>query len=186
MKINKYEICTVLKTFPKMKKSDYQPKKDFKNKSEELDAYSDFIYQNMVLKILCLKDKRVGFSCFTNIRIYNKTFQKIDLIIPIKFSKIFQYLKDGNIITCKNNKILCILSINKNQYNIIQNIDMKKNFIPFKVLELSNNQIISMDSSFYIEFYSKINEQYTSFKILDLTYERVEDERVYLKYLKID
>ena len=48
-------------------------------------------------------------------------------------------IKDGNIITCKNNKILCILSINKNQYNIIQNIDMKKNFIPFKVLELSNN-----------------------------------------------
>ncbi len=54
---------------------------------------------------------------------------------------------------------------------------MKKNFIPFKVLELSNNQIISMDSSFYIEFYSKINEQYTSFKILDLTYERVEDAK---------
>ena len=49
MKINKYEICTVLKTFPKMKKSDCQPKKDFKNKSEELDDYFDFINQNMFL-----------------------------------------------------------------------------------------------------------------------------------------
>ena len=34
-----------------------------------------------------------------------------------------------------------------------------------------------MDSSFYIEFYSKINEQYTSFKILDLGYDRVEDAK---------
>ena len=175
--IYKYEICTVLKTFPEKKKSDYKPTKNFKDTWEKLDDFTEYFEQNLVLKLLCLKDKRVGFSCYPNIRIYNKNFQKIDIIIPIKSSYIFQYLKDGNLIACKGNNILIIFSINKNKYNIIQNFDMKKNFIPKKILELSNNQIISIDVSPYIEFYSKTDGLYSSLKILYLKYDRVEDAK---------
>jgi len=172
-----YEICTVLKIFPERNKSNYNLKKNFKDGTKKIEYFNEFLYQNLVLKLLCLKDKRVGFSCYKNIRIYNKNFQKIDIIIPFKFSHIFEYLKDGNLIACKDNKILCIFSINKNKYNIIQNFDMKRNFIPKKILELSNNQIISIDSSPYIEFYSKTNGQYSSLKILYLKYDRVEDAK---------
>ena len=54
---------------------------------------------------------------------------------------------------------------------------MKKTFIPKKILELSNNQIISIDTSPYIEFYSKANGLYSSLKILYLQYDRVEDAK---------
>lgn len=103
------------------------------------------------------------------------------MIIPIKGLYIFQYLKDGNIIVSTRDKKFVILKINKNKYNILQEFITKVFNFSKKILELTNNQIISISVSPYLEFFNKNDNIYSSFKILDLKYGRVEDAKSILE-----
>ena len=139
----------------------------------------DIFYKDIILNILCLKDKRIGITSGynLNILIFNQHNFKIDMIIPIKASVVFQYLKDGNIIVSTIDSTFVIFKINKNKYNILEEF-YAKNFSPFKILELTNNQVISISSSPCLEFFTKIDDKFSSFKILDLGYDRVETKSI--------
>ena len=139
-----YEICTILKNLQKFKIKSSK----FQNESNA-NYEIDNIYKDCILNILCLKDKRIGLTTGSNILIFNQHNFKIDMIIPIKALYIFQYLKDGNIIICTIDRIFSILEINKNKYNILKKFDAKVFNIPKKILELKNNQIISISVSPY-------------------------------------
>ena len=52
---------------------------------------------------------------------------------------------------------------------------------PIKILELTNSQIISISASPYLEFFTKNDNKFSSFKILDLEYDRVESAKSILE-----
>lgn len=173
----KCEICTILRNMQR-----------FKIKSSKFlnvgsNSEKDNIYKNCILNILSLKDKRIGITTGSNILIFNQNNFIIDMVIPIKALYIFQYLKNRNIIVSTIDHTFVILRINKNKYNILQEFVAKVFNSPKKILELTNNQIISISVSPYLEFFVK-NEKdnkYSSFKILDLGYNRAEDAKSILE-----
>ena len=167
----KYEICTILRNLQRFKTK--SPKLQNENIFNSIEK--DIFYKDIILNILCLKDKRIGITTGYNINIliFNQHNFKIDMIIPIKALSIFQYLKDGNIIVSTIDNTFVILKINKNKYKILEEFHAK-NFIPYKILELTNKQIISLNSSPKLEFFIKNDNKYSSFKILDLGYDKVE------------
>ena len=167
----KYEICTILRNLQKfnIKTSNTQEE----NIINLIDK-NDNTYKDTILNILCLKDKRIGLTTGSNILIFNQHNFKIDMIIPIKGLFVFQYLKDGNIIVSTRDKKFVIFKINKNKYNILQEFSSKVFNSSKKIVELTNNQIISISVSPYLEFFNKNDNIYSSFKILDLKYNRAE------------
>lgn len=169
----KYEICTILRKFQLFTiKSPKLQNENIDNSFEEDNCFKD-----IVLNILCLKDKRIGLTTGSNILIFNQHNFKIDMIIPIKALHVFQYLKDGNIIVSTIERKFIILKINKNKYNILQEFLPLKFIRQKKLIELSNNQLISIDASPYLQFFNKNDNKYSPFKILDLGYDRAEDAK---------
>ena len=171
----KYEICTILRKFQLFTiKSPKLQNENIDNSFEEDNCFK-------VLNILCLKDKRIGLTTGSNILIFNQHNFKIDMIIPIKALHVFQYLKDGNIIVSTIERKFIILKINKNKYNILQEFLPLKFIRQKKLIELSNNQLISIDASPYLQFFNKNDNKYCPFKILDLGYDRAEDAKSILE-----
>ena len=171
MEIKNYQICTFLKNFPTFN-PDFFRRNNKNNKNKDLkkylDDFTDYVTQNDIFCILCLKDKRIGFCTGINIRIFNSYNFKIDMIIPFKRASIFQYLKNGNIIVNSNLFTFSIIKISKKEYTIIESFKMQKIYNPFKVLELANNQIIAMSTFPYLEIFHKENNKFISFKHLYL------------------
>ena len=172
----KYEICTILKNMQKFKAKSLKFQNEITTNSEKNNMFRDII-----VNILCLKDKRIGITTGSNIILFNQHNFTIDMIIPIKALYIFQYLKDGNIIVITIDNKFVILNIKKNKYNILQEFDNKTFNRPKKILELTNNQILSMSASPFLAFFIKKDNKYSSFKTLDLGYGRPEDAKSILE-----
>ena len=158
----KYEVCTTLRN----------PQKFNIDKSFEKDN----LYIDCILNLLCLKDKRIGLTTGSNILIFNQYNFKIDMVIPVKALFVFQYMKDGNIIVSTIDSKFVIMKINKNKYTILQTF-LTKFCPPKKIIELTNNQLISINVSPILQFFNKNDNKYSLFKTLDLGYGRVDNAK---------
>jgi hypothetical protein len=68
------------------------------------------------------------------------------------------------------------MKVNKNKYTILQTF-LINSCSPKKIIELTNNQLISINTSPILQFFNKKDNKYSLFKSLDLGYGRNENAK---------
>ena len=141
----------------------------------EDSLYGDYIIEmknpihkltNHTGNILCLcilQDGRlVSASADHSIIIYNKISYQADLIIKELHSSCVTYitqLTSGIIATCSCDSTIKLLDIKGVKHEILQTLNLHKG-ATYKIIELSNKNLVSCSNDKSIIFYSKDNNQY--------------------------
>ena len=122
-----------------------------------------YFHKESVFCLCILNDKRIlSSSNDCSIRIFNQISFECDLIINENNEGViyvFQ-LNDNSILSCSyNNEIKIYKLIGKYDYQIIQKLNKHKNFV-FKVIQLKNENLISVSQDETIKFWKKYEEKY--------------------------
>lgn len=122
-----------------------------------------YFHKESVFCLCILNDKRIlSSSNDCSIRIFNQISFECDLIINENNEGViyvFQ-LNDNSILSCSyNNEIKIYKLIGKYDYQIIQKLNKHKNFV-FKVIQLKNENLISISQDETIKFWKKYEEKY--------------------------
>jgi WD40 repeat protein len=122
-----------------------------------------YFHKESVFCLCVLNDKRIlSSSNDCSIRIFNQISFECDLIINENNEGViyvFQ-LNDNSILSCSyNNEIKIYKLIGKYDYQIIQKLNKHKNFV-FKVIQLKNENLISVSQDETIKFWKKYEEKY--------------------------
>ena len=155
----------------------FNNKNNNNTKSNNIFKIENFkIYKNLNInksEIFCLQileDGRIASSSNSNIIIYNKKTFEPEINIENKCGKItyFIELKNKNIVAAfydyKFSTIKVIKIINKNEFEIIQNIQKPHTKLIFNLIQLKNNNFISLswDNSFKLWTLNNITNIYKS------------------------
>ena len=130
---------------------------ELKTNISTLNIHTDSVYC-----LTLLHDGRLtSGSADKLIIIYHKETYKPDLIIKEhkKAVNCLIQLKNGILSSCSNDKTIKLFFIKENCYNILQTLNLHSNWV-YKILELSNNYLVSGSSDKTIIFYIKENIKY--------------------------
>ena len=122
-----------------------------------------YFHKESVFCLCVLNDKRIlSSSNDCSIRIFNQISFECDLIINENNEGVIYVFQlcDNSILSCSyNNEIKIYKLIGLNDYQIVQKLDKHKNFV-FKVIQIYNENLISVSQDETIKFWKKYEEKY--------------------------